>query len=48
MRVTGHDGRTPFHLLGIKPDIPVVPTLAGLRDARDEVLDRALAVIRGN
>lgn len=47
MRVTGHDGRTPFHLVGIKPDISVVSTLAGLRDGRDEVLERALAVIRG-
>src|SRR4029453_872878 len=47
MRVTGHDGRTPHHLIGIKPDISIVPTLAALRDGRDEVLDRALALILG-
>ena len=45
MRVTGHDGRTRFHLMGVKPDVPVAPTLAGLRRGRDEVLERAIAVI---
>jgi len=45
MRVTRHDGRTPFHLAGIVPDITVVPTLAGLREGRDEVLERALALV---
>jgi C-terminal processing protease CtpA/Prc len=47
MRVTGHDGRTPFHLVGVRPDVPVSPTLAGLRSGRDEPLERALALIRG-
>lgn len=47
MRVTRHDGRTPFHLIGVKPDIAVAPTISGLRAGRDEVLERALAVIRG-
>lgn len=47
MRVTGHDGRTPHHLVGVKPGVPVAPTLAGLREGRDEVLDRAVAMIRG-
>ena len=42
MRVTGHDGKTPHHLIGIKPDITVAPTIAGLRAGRDEVLERAL------
>ena len=45
MRVTGHDGRSPFHLVGVKPDVLVAPTIAGLRRGRDEVLERALAVI---
>ena len=44
-RVTGHDGRRPHHLVGIKPDIAVTPTIAGLRAGRDEVLERALAFI---
>ena len=44
MRVTGHDGKTPHHLVGVKPDVPIAPTLAGLREGRDEVLDRAVAL----
>jgi hypothetical protein len=47
MRVTGHDGRTPFHLVGVPPHIPLQPTLAGLRAGRDELLERALEVLRG-
>jgi hypothetical protein len=42
MRVTGHDGKTPHHLVGVKPDVPVAPTIAGLRAGRDEVLEKAL------
>lgn len=45
MRVTRHDGRTPFHLRGVRPDLPVEPTIGGLRAGRDELLERALAVI---
>jgi hypothetical protein len=47
MRVTRHDGRSPFHMEGVKPDIAVEPTLSGLRAGKDEVLERALAVLRG-
>ena len=47
MKVTGHDGRAVFHLAGVPPDVPVAPTIAGLRSGRDEVLERALAVIDG-
>lgn len=47
MRVTGHDGQTPFHLVGVKPDVAAAPTLAGLRAGRDDVLDHAVALIRG-
>ena len=47
MRVTRHDGRTPHHLRGVEPDVPVRPTLAGVRGGRDEVLDRAVALIQG-
>ncbi len=46
MRVTGHDGRTPFHLLGVQPDVAAAPTVAGLRSGRDEVLERGVAIIR--
>jgi hypothetical protein len=43
MRVTGHDGRAPHHLVGIAPDIRLERTLAGVRAGRDELLERALA-----
>jgi hypothetical protein len=44
MRVTGHDGQTPHHLVGVKPDVPMAPTVAGLRARRDDVLDRAVSL----
>jgi hypothetical protein len=47
MRVTGHDGQTPHHLVGVQADEPMVPTVVGLREGRDDVLDRALALFRG-
>ena len=46
MRVTRHDGRSPHHLVGVKPDVAVAPTLEGLRAGRDEVLERGLAIVR--
>jgi hypothetical protein len=46
MRVTGHDGRRPHHLVGIRPDIPVTPTVEGLRAGQDEVLERGIAALR--
>jgi C-terminal processing protease CtpA/Prc len=47
MRVTKHDGQTPHHLAGVKPDVPAAPTIAGVRAGRDEVLDAAVALVRG-
>ena len=44
MRVTQHDG-TPHHLVGIRPDIAVSPTIEGLRSGHDEVLERGLTVV---
>jgi hypothetical protein len=46
MRVTRHDGRTPFHMEGVSPDVQLEPTLAGIRAGRDELLERALATLR--
>jgi hypothetical protein len=46
MRVTGHDGLAVHHLVGVKPDVAASPTLAGIRAGRDEVLDRALSLMR--
>ena len=45
MRVTRIDG-TRNHLIGIRPTIPVVRTIEGVRAGRDEVLERALAYVR--
>jgi C-terminal processing protease CtpA/Prc len=45
-RVTRLDG-SRFHLLGVQPTIPVSPTIAGVLAGRDEVLERALAYVRG-
>jgi C-terminal processing protease CtpA/Prc len=46
MRVVKHDG-SQHHLVGIQPTIPVPRTLEAVREGRDELLERALAVIRG-
>lgn len=46
MRVTRHDGRTPYHVVGVTPDIPLEPSLEAIRAGRDEGLARALAVLR--
>jgi hypothetical protein len=46
MRVTKHDG-TQHHLVGVQPTIPVSRTIAGVIAGRDEVLERALAYVRG-
>ena len=43
---TGHDVRhadgRQLQRVGLKPDLPVEPTIAGLRAGRDEVLERAV------
>lgn len=46
MRVTRHDGTSPHHLAGVRPDVAAAPTVAGLRAGRDEVLEKGLAVVR--
>jgi peptidase S41-like protein len=45
-RVT-KSGGSRFHLLGVQPTIPASRTIAGVRAGRDEVLERALAYVRG-
>ena len=44
-RVTRHDGHSPHHLVGVRPDVSVAPTLAGIRAGRDEVLERGLSLV---
>jgi C-terminal processing protease CtpA/Prc len=38
---------TRLQRVGLKPDVLVRPTLAGIRAGRDEVLERALTWVRG-
>jgi C-terminal processing protease CtpA/Prc len=45
-RVTNLDG-SRLHLIGIPPTIPATRTIAGVLAGRDEVLERALAYVRG-
>ncbi|HSS47536.1 MAG TPA: S41 family peptidase, partial [Thermoanaerobaculia bacterium] len=49
MYFTGHDVRhadgRQLQRIGLVPDVLVAPTLQGLRDGKDEVLDRAMEVL---
>jgi C-terminal processing protease CtpA/Prc len=42
MRVTRHDGQSPHHLIGVKPDVTIEPTIASIRDKHDVLLERAV------
>jgi hypothetical protein len=44
MRVTRHDG-SPHHGIGIRPTVPVHPTITGIREGRDEQFEAALHLI---
>ncbi len=44
MKVLKHDGRQ-HHGTGIQPTVPVEPTAKGIAERRDEVLEKALAVL---
>jgi C-terminal processing protease CtpA/Prc len=44
MKVLKHDG-SQHHGVGILPTVPVAPTIKGIREGRDEVLERALEII---
>jgi C-terminal processing protease CtpA/Prc len=43
MQVRNHDG-SRHHLIGIQPDVLVEPTIEGIRNGRDEVLDKAVGL----
>jgi len=45
MRVQKHD-RSQHHLVGIQPDVPAERTIEGVRSGRDEVIEKALDVLR--
>ena len=40
------DGRQ-LQRIGLQPDVPVTPTVAGIRAGRDEVLEKALEYLEG-
>jgi C-terminal processing protease CtpA/Prc len=44
MKVVKHDG-SQHHLIGIQPTVPAERTIQGVRDGRDEFLEKALEVI---
>ena len=45
MLVVKHDG-SQHHLVGIQPTVPAERTLQGVREGRDELLERALELVR--
>ena len=45
MKVLKHDG-SRHHGVGIQPTVPAAPTVAGLAAGRDEVLDKAVEVLK--
>jgi len=44
MLVQKRDG-TPHHGVGVRPTVPVSPTVAGLRAGRDEMLEKAISLV---
>jgi hypothetical protein len=40
--------KTPTQQIGIKPNVRVTPTIAGIRAGRDEVLEEAVRQILGS
>ena len=45
MKVFKHDG-TQLHLIGYKPDYPVKRTMQGIKDGKDELLEKAIEVAK--
>lgn len=44
MKVLKHDG-SQHHGIGIQPTVPAAPTLKGVREGRDEVLEKGIEVV---
>ena len=45
MKVVNHDG-SPHHGVGIIPDVPVGRTLKGVKEGRDELLEKAIEIAK--
>jgi len=43
-----YPNKKPTQRIGIVPDVKVEPTIAGIRNGRDEVLEEALRQVLGN
>jgi C-terminal processing protease CtpA/Prc len=46
MRVVKHDGRTVHQGVGVEPTVPCARTIEGIAAGRDEVLEKAVEVVR--
>lgn len=46
MKVLRHDG-SAHHGVGIRPTVPAVRTLAGIRASRDEVREKGAGTVTG-
>ena len=47
MRVLKHD-HSQFHLIGIQPTVPMKRTLKGVKEGKDEFLEKAVEIIKGS
>ena len=45
MRVVNHDD-SQHHVVGVKPTIPMEPTVQGIRDGKDELLEEAISILK--
>lgn len=45
MRVINHD-KSQHHVLGVQPTIPMQPTVKGIREGRDELLEKGIEVLK--
>ncbi len=45
MKVLKHDG-SQHHLIGFQPDYPIERTIQGVKDGKDEILEKALEIAR--
>lgn len=46
VKVLKHDG-SQHHGIGIAPTVPIEPTAQGIAEGRDEVLEKAVEVLKG-
>jgi C-terminal processing protease CtpA/Prc len=47
MRVVKHDGQTVHQGVGVEPTVPCQRTIAGIAAGRDELIEKAVEVVKG-